>query len=81
MWNNYGRIFAEYIFIKDFRKGKLINNIKVKGKENLDKIIETNKQVVFISGHFDNFELMALYLERAGIKLSAIYRPLNVFFK
>ncbi len=80
MWNNYGRIFAEYIFIKDFRKGKLINNIKVKGKENLDKIIETNKQVVFISGHFDNFELMALYLERAGIKLSAIYRPLNNIF-
>ena len=72
IFGNYGRIFAEYIFIKDFRKGKLINNIKVKGKENLDKIIETNKQVVFISGHFDNFELMALYLERAGIKLSAI---------
>ena len=23
MWNNYGRVFAEYIFIKDFRNGKL----------------------------------------------------------
>ena len=35
--------------------------------------------VVFISGHFDNFELMAMYLEKSGIKLSE-YRPLNNFF-
>ena len=80
MWNNYGRIFAEYIFIKDFRYGKLINNIKINGKENLDKIIESNRQVIFVSGHFDNFELMALYLEKAGVKLSTIYRPLNNIF-
>ena len=80
MWNTYGRIFAEYIFIKDFRYGKLTNNIKINGKENLDEIIKSNKQVIFISGHFDNFELMALYLEKAGVKLSAIYRPLNNIF-
>ena len=23
MWNNYGKIFAEYMFIKNFRKGNL----------------------------------------------------------
>ena len=80
MWNNYGRVFAEYIFIKDFRKGKLSNNIKVNGKEILDKIINSNQQVVFVSGHLSNFELMAMYLEKSGIKLSAIYRPLNNIF-
>ena len=80
MWNNYGRVFAEYIFIKDFRRGKLSNNIKVNGKEILDKIINSNQQVVFVSGHLSNFELMAMYLEKSGIKLSAIYRPLNNIF-
>ena len=80
MWNNYGKIFAEYIFIKEFRYGKLSKRIKIKRKDILDRIINTNKQVVFISGHFDNFELMAMSLEKAGIKLSAIYRPLNNFF-
>ena len=80
MWNNYGRVFAEYIFIKDFRKGKLSNNIKVNGKEILDKIVNSNQQVVFVSGHLSNFELMAMYLEKSGIKLSAIYRPLNNIF-
>ena len=80
MWNNYGRVFAEYVFIKEFRIGKLSNHINVDGKDILDKIIKTNSQVVFISGHFGNFELMAMYLEKAGIKLSTIYRPLNNIF-
>ena len=33
--------------------------------------------VIFVSGHFNNFELMAMALERSGIDLAAIYRPLN----
>ncbi|MDC0167748.1 lysophospholipid acyltransferase family protein, partial [Candidatus Pelagibacter sp.] len=77
MWNNYGRLFAEYMFIKDFRNGKLENKIQVDGQEILDEIKRSEKKVIFISGHFSNFELMAMYLEKTGIKLSAIYRPLN----
>ena len=80
MWNNYGRIFAEYLFIKDFRFGKLSSNIEVAGKDILDEIIKSNKQVVFISGHLSNFELMAMYIEKSGINLCAIYRPLNNIF-
>ena len=80
MWNNYGRIFAEYIFIKDFRFGKLNSKIEIIGKEILDDIKKSNKQVVFISGHLSNFELMAMCLDKSGIKLCAIYRPLNNIF-
>ena len=77
MWNNYGNIFAEYMFIKNFRKGNLSSNIIVEGQEILDEIKKNKKQVVFISGHLSNFELMALFIERSGINLAAIYRPLN----
>ena len=80
MWNNYGRVFAEYIFIKNFRKGNLKANINIEGREILDEIKKNNKQVVFISGHLSNFELMALSLEKNNIKLAAIYRPLNNIF-
>ena len=80
MWNNYGRIFAEYIFIKDFREGKFSSNIVVEGQEIIEDLVKNKKQVVFISGHLANFELMAMHLERSGIKLSAIYRPLNNIF-
>jgi Kdo2-lipid IVA lauroyltransferase/acyltransferase len=77
MWNNYGRILAEYIFIKDFRGSKFANKIEVKGQEILDKIKKNNETVIFVSGHFNNFELMAMQIEKSGISLAAIYRPLN----
>ena len=80
MWNNYGRVFSEYMFIKDFRFGNLANKIEIIGKEYLEEIKNSNKKVIFISGHFSNFELMAMCIEKSGIQLAAIYRPLNNIF-
>tara|TARA_B110000093_G_scaffold179012_1_gene218459 strand:- start:1323 stop:2174 length:852 start_codon:yes stop_codon:yes gene_type:complete len=74
MWENYGRILSEYMFMNEFR---LKNKIEVRGQEILDKIKRDNEQVIFISGHFNNFELMAMHIEKSGIDLAAIYRPLN----
>ena len=72
--------FIKYIFLKDFRNNKLNNYIKVNGNNYLDEIKSTGKPVVFVSGHFNNFELMAMELEKSGIKLGAVYRPLNNYF-
>ena len=80
MWNSYGRVFAEFMFIKDFRAGKLAKNIKVEGQNILETVRSSKKPVIFVSGHFSNFELMAMHLEKSGIELSAIYRPLNNIF-
>ena len=80
MWNNYGRVFAEYMFIKDYRNNNLKDNIIIEGDEILKDLKEKNKKVIFISGHFSNFELMAMQIEKFGIKLAAIYRPLNNIF-
>ena len=81
MWSNIGRTFSEYIFLKNFKLSKTgFNHIKITGIEYLDQIKKSNKPVVFFSGHFANFELMAMELDKFGIKLAAIYRPLNNFF-
>ena len=80
MWNNYGRVFAEYMFIKKFRNNQLNNNIIIEGKEILNDLKEKNIKAIFISGHFSNFELMAMQIEKFGIKIAAIYRPLNNIF-
>ena len=80
MWNNYGRVFAEYIFIKDFRFNRLSSNIQVEGQDILENLKKNNKSAVFISGHFANFELMAMHIEKSGLDLCAIYRPLNNIF-
>tara|TARA_B110000459_G_scaffold171053_1_gene191541 strand:+ start:525 stop:1385 length:861 start_codon:yes stop_codon:yes gene_type:complete len=77
MWRNYGRILSEYIFIKDFRNGKFKENLQIEGQEILEKIKKNNRPVIFVSGHFNNFELMAMHIERSNIDLAAIYRPLN----
>ena len=77
MWGNYGRILAEYQYMEDFRSNKLEKFIQIDGLEVLEELKIKKKQVIFISGHFNNFELMAMYLEKNGIKLGAIYRPLN----
>ena len=80
MWNNYGRVFAEYIFIRDFRFNKLSSNIEVEGQDILENLKKTNRSAIFISGHFANFELMAMHIEKSGLDLCAIYRPLNNIF-
>ena len=76
MWGNYGRILSEYPYISSFRKGDLGKYIKIENIEILEEI-KKGPPVIFISAHFSNFELMAMVIEKAGINLSAIYRPLN----
>tara|TARA_B100001057_G_scaffold469206_1_gene529279 strand:+ start:2104 stop:2964 length:861 start_codon:yes stop_codon:yes gene_type:complete len=74
---NYGRIFAEYTHLKNFRNDKLKKYISINGYQHLERIKKSKKTVVFISGHFNNFELMAMQIEKSGIDVAAIYRPLN----
>ena len=74
---NYGRIFAEYVHLKNFKNDKLKKFISIEGLEYLEEIKNRKKKVVFISGHFNNFELMAMQIEKSGIDCAAIYRPLN----
>ena len=77
MWGNYGRIFAEYMYLEKFRNNVLSSNIEINGQKILDEIKSKKEPVIFVSGHFNNFELMAMHLEKSGINLAAIYRPLN----
>jgi len=81
MWSNIGRTFAEYMFLKDFKLNKThFDHIKINGTNYLTEIKKSNESVIFYSGHFANFELMAMELDKFGIKTAAIYRPLNNFF-
>ena len=78
MWSNYGKVFVEYLFLNKFRKNN--SHINLKGKEILKSIINKNRPVIFVSGHFANFELMSMELTRETINLATIYRPLNNLF-
>ena len=78
MWSNYGMTFIEYIFLNNLRKEQ--SHIDIEGKNILYQISKNNKPVIFISGHFANFELMSMEITKNKINLATIYRPLNNFF-
>ena len=81
MWSNIGRTFAEYVFLKDFKYNRTnFDHMKINNVNYLDEIKKNNETAIFYSAHFANFELMAMELDKSGIKCAAIYRPLNNFF-
>ena len=81
MWSNIGRTFAEYVFLKELKLNKRNpNHININGVKHLHEVKKNNESAIFYSGHFANFELMAMELDKSGIKCAAIYRPLNNFF-
>jgi len=81
MWFNYGKILSEYMFIKNFRKSeKFSKKIIIKNQYILEKIKNSKEPVIFVSGHFNNFELMAMHIEKTGIDIATVYRPLNNVF-
>ncbi len=78
MWINYGKTFIEYIFLDVFQKKN--SHMQLINEEILLQISEEKKPVIFISGHFANFELMSMTIVNKNIKLATIYRPLNNIF-
>ena len=78
MWKNYGMTFIEYVFLNRFRNQN--THVDIVGSKILSDIIKKNKPVIFISGHFANYELMSMEITKRNIKLATIYRPLNNFF-
>ena len=78
MWKNYGMTFIEYIFLNNLKKIILI--LKLKEKKIYLIILKKKKPVIFISGHFANFELMSMEITKKILNLATIYRPLNNIF-
>tara|TARA_B100001057_G_scaffold352515_1_gene354228 strand:+ start:6531 stop:7388 length:858 start_codon:yes stop_codon:yes gene_type:complete len=78
MWKNYGMTFIEYVFLDFFKTQN--SHINIINESILDDIKKRNKPVIFVSGHFANYELMSMEITKKNIKLATIYRPLNNIF-
>ena len=78
MWENYGMTFIEYIFLDYFKNNN--SHVTIEGGKELKELLIKGKPVIFVSGHFANFELMSMEISKMNIKLATIYRPLNNYF-
>jgi KDO2-lipid IV(A) lauroyltransferase len=74
-WENVGRLAAEFQML-----GRLTpqsGRIEVEGAERLEAIRKSGEAVVFISGHFSNWEVMAIVIVRSGVRCQVTYRAAN----
>ena len=74
-WTELGRSLAEFAIVDRIVSDS--DRIEVCGEALLGAIAAGGGPVVFISGHFSNFELMAAAIVRAGVKCQVTYRAMN----
>jgi|AntRauTorckE6833_2_1112554.scaffolds.fasta_scaffold27901_2 KDO2-lipid IV(A) lauroyltransferase len=72
MWDNLGRVFAEYPHLKT-----LHSRMEFVGGEYLDQLRKENKPAIVVSGHFANWEACPIMAEQHGIPVHLVYRPPN----
>ncbi len=75
MCDNLGRTIAEYAH---FDKLTLKNGrMELVGGEIIERLIASGKGILFISGHFANWEMMLLMARQIGLDGATVYRPVN----
>jgi len=74
-WTELGRSLAEFPILDRIVADR--TRLEIEGAERLAAIAAGAGPVVFISGHFSNFELMAAAIVRAGVTCQVTYRALN----
>jgi KDO2-lipid IV(A) lauroyltransferase len=75
MWDNLGRTFAEYPHLHRFI-GFPNDRVEVVGLQNA-KDAASGNGVILVSGHFANWEVLALTVYRVGLEGTSLYRPTN----
>jgi KDO2-lipid IV(A) lauroyltransferase len=73
-WEQTGRTFAETAVMDQVVAQ---NRIEVVGAERLEAIRASGRPVVFVGGHFANFECMAATIMGAGVPCQVTYRAAN----
>lgn len=77
MWDNLGRIGAEYAYLDDIRSIGANPRIRISGTENIDAAVNRGKGIILFSGHLANWEIMPWTVRDYGLLGGVIVRPTN----
>ncbi|MEZ5982098.1 MAG: lysophospholipid acyltransferase family protein [Parvularculaceae bacterium] len=77
VWENLGRTTAEFAFLDKFDTREANGRVEIVGAEKIKSLAESGRPAIFVSGHFANWELMAITLHQAGVKTAVVYRAAN----
>lgn len=77
MWENLGRTAAEYAHLDRLSMRGEDPRIEVADVKHVDAALASGKAIIFVSGHFANFEIMPFAAAQYGVDGGEVYRPLN----
>ncbi len=77
MWDNLGRVAAEYAHLGEYRVYDEGGRIEMVGAENIRRYGAPGARAIFFSGHFGNWEVATLAVTQAGLGVAEIYRAAN----
>jgi len=76
-WENLGRTGAEYVHLDKLSIEGADPRIEHSGFDRLKQEDGTYKQVIFVTGHFANWEIPAICARQLGVVFGVIYRAPN----
>lgn len=77
MWDNLGRLAAEYPHLRKIRVFEAGGRVETHGFEHVDRAVAAGRRMIFFSGHIANWEIAMLAGVQYGISVAQIYRAGN----
>jgi KDO2-lipid IV(A) lauroyltransferase len=77
MWDNLGRVAAEYPHLRKIKVFAGDGRVETRGLEHLDRALAAGRRVILFSGHLANWEIAALAGGQYGLDIAQIYRAAN----
>ncbi len=77
MWDNLGRVAAEYPHLPGIRVFPPDGRVEVHGIDHLDQALAADRPVILFGGHLGNWEIAALAAGQYGLDIAQIYRAAN----
>lgn len=76
MWENLGRIPAEYGFFYNFQ-AQNPDFCEIRGREHLEALVHDNKPGILFAGHLANWGIVSMVTLQCGLAITQIYRRFN----
>jgi Kdo2-lipid IVA lauroyltransferase/acyltransferase len=77
MWDNLGRVAAEYPHLREIRVFEPGGRVETHGFEHMDRAVANGRRMIIFSGHIANWEIGMLAAVQYGIEVAQIYRAAN----
>ncbi|HSE78514.1 MAG TPA: lauroyl acyltransferase [Alphaproteobacteria bacterium] len=77
MWDNLGRVAAEYPHLSRLEPFRKDGRFEIRGLEHIDAAVARRQPIILFAAHLANWEVCGVVAIHYGIPLHLIYRPAN----